>query len=284
MMNENTIVIIAFYKFVPFPDCVMFQPKLKQAMIEYDIKGTVLVTPEGINGTISGSPDGIERIKQFICADERFADLEFKESQWDHQPFDRAKVKHKKELISLGYDVNPNEKAGMYVDPQDWNELIHEPDVIVIDTRNDYETHLGTFKHAIDPKIKNFREFPKYVEENLDPGKHKKVAMFCTGGIRCEKATSYLLEKGFESVYHLKGGILKYLEEVNQDESEWEGTCYVFDQRVSLEQNLQKSVETSNCPACGHSLFTKDRRKPSYIPGVRCPFCPKQDVEQDHPV
>lgn len=273
-MNQNEIVIIAFYKFVSFPDCEKFQPNLKQEMIDHEIKGTVLVTPEGINGTISGSRESIDHIKEYLCADDRFANMEFKESYWDHQPFDRAKVKHKKQLISLGYDVDPNKKVGTYIPPKEWNDLINDPDVIVIDTRNDYETHLGTFENAIDPKIKNFMEFPKYVEENLDPNKHKKVAMFCTGGIRCEKASSYMLEKGFENVFHLKGGILKYFEEIDESESEWKGTCYVFDQRVSVEQNLEKSSETCNCPSCGHSLFTKDRRKPEYIPGVRCPFCP----------
>ncbi len=273
-MPNNQFVVIAFYKFVPFPDCAKYQPRLKQEMIQHDIKGTVLVTPEGINGTISGSRESIDRIIAYFRADERFADLEFKESCWDRQPFDRAKVKQKKEVISLGYPVDPIQTVGTYVPPEEWNDLIHDPDVLLLDTRNDYETHLGTFKGAVDPKIKNFREFPQYVQENLDPAKHKKVAMYCTGGIRCEKASSYLLEKGFEQVYHLKGGILKYLEEIPDDKSEWEGTCYVFDQRVSLEHNLEKSNETSNCPACGHSLYTKDRRKPEYIPGIRCPYCP----------
>lgn len=278
----TTYTILAFYKFVAFEDCAKFQPVLKQFMIDHDIKGTILVSPEGINGTISALDENAEALKAFLAKDPRFANLEYKTSHFEGHAFERTKVKHKAEIIKIGYPVNPATDAGEYVKPQDWNELISDPETILIDTRNEYEVHLGTFEGAVDPKTENFMSLPEFIEKNFDPKKHKKVAMFCTGGIRCEKSTAYMKAKGFENVYHLEGGILKYLEDIPQSESLWNGTCYVFDERVSVDHNLNPSGETSICPGCGHSLYTKDRRKPEYIHGVCCAFCPPEKVESAH--
>lgn len=273
-MTKDSYILCTFYQFADFPDCAKFQPRLKKFMQDHDVKGTVLVTPEGINGTVSATVDNIKAFEDYLHSDVRFKDLSFRHSYFAAHAFGRTKVKCKKEVISLGGPVDAVRHAGQYVTTKDWNELIESDDVLLIDTRNDYEVHLGTFKNAINPQTKNFKELPKFLDENLDPKKHKRVAMFCTGGIRCEKSTAYLKERGFDDVYHLQGGILQYLEDVPEDKSLWEGSCYVFDERVALTHGLKPSGDTSICPGCGHSLYTKDRRKPDYVPGVCCSFCP----------
>jgi UPF0176 protein len=278
--NPTTYDVVAFYKFVALDDCDTFAPSLKQAMLDRDVMGTILLAEEGINGTISGSPESIAEILDIIRTHDGLDDLPFKTSHAPTHVFNRAKVKVKPSLISLGADIDstidPNKEVGEYVQPSDWNDLINDPEVVLIDTRNDYEYYAGTFEGAVDPKITRFRDLPDFVNNNFDPKVHKKVAMFCTGGIRCEKSTAWMLQQGFENVYHLKGGILKYLEEVPQEESKWKGDCYVFDERVGVNHDLAPSEEAKFCPGCGHALTTKLRCAPEYIPGKRCSFCPTE--------
>ena len=274
-------VIAALYKFVNIDNPEELQPNWKQKMLDNNVTGTILVTPEGINGTISGPREGIDAVLAHIRADERFATLEHKESFADEAPFLRTKVKLKKETIPMGATVDPNKIVGTYVKPEEWNDLISDPDTILVDTRNDYEVYIGTFKNAVNPKTATFKEFPQWVAENLDPQKHKKVAMFCTGGIRCEKSTSYLKEQGFENVYHLQGGILKYLEEIKQEDSLWEGECYVFDDRVAVGHGLEPSKENGLCTACGHSLIAADLKRPTYKKDEYCPHCFAERAPQE---
>lgn len=236
---NHPIVVVALYKFVALPDYRALREPLRQLMLDHGVKGTLLLAEEGINGTVSGTREGIDALLTRLKADPRFADLEHKESYCAEQPFQRSKVKLKKEIVTLGVpEVDPTRQVGTYVAPADWNTLIDDPEVVLIDTRNDYEVAIGTFAGARDPKIASFREFADYVRSQLDPAKHKKIAMFCTGGIRCEKASSYMLSQGFEEVYHLKGGILKYLEEVPPTQSKWQGECFVFDDRVTVRHDL----------------------------------------------
>ena len=270
---QSTVVVAALYKFVHLPDYREIQPRLLQFCKNHEVKGTLLLAEEGINGTIAGSRKGIDTVLAYLKSDDRLADMEHKESYTDKPPFLRTKVKLKKEIVTMGVpNVDPNASVGHYVRPEDWNALISDPDVVLIDTRNEYECDIGTFKGAINPHTENFREFPQYIKENLDSRKHKKVAMFCTGGIRCEKATSYLLSEGFEEVFHLQGGILKYLESVPKEQSLWEGECFVFDERVAVDHGL---VEGSydQCHACRHPISVDDKASRYYEPGVKCPHC-----------
>lgn len=270
----------ALYKFVSLPDYKSLQQPILDACLKHNIKGTLLLAEEGINGTIAGKPADIQAVLAYLRQDSRLSDLEHKESYADNHPFYRMKVKLKKEIVTMGVpEVNPNFVVGTYVKPEDWNNIISDPDVIVLDTRNDYETHIGTFKGAIDPKTTTFREFPKYVEQNLDKTKHKKVAMFCTGGIRCEKASSYMKQQGFEEVYHLQGGILKYLETVPKDKSLWEGECFVFDQRVGVKHGLEVG-EYDQCYACRMPLSPEELKSDKYTPGISCPYCYDKTSEQ----
>ncbi|MBX9675475.1 MAG: rhodanese-related sulfurtransferase [Methylotenera sp.] len=267
----------ALYKFVSLPNYADLQAPILTACEKNNIKGTILLASEGINGTIAGLPDDMNAVLNFLrndaVFDGKFADLEHKESYADEHPFYRMKVKLKKEIVTLGIaGVSPTKQVGTYVKPQDWNALISDPDVILIDTRNDYEVDIGTFKGAIDPKTTTFREFPAYVAKNLDKTKHKKVAMFCTGGIRCEKASSYMMDQGFEEVYHLQGGILKYLETVPEAQSLWQGECFVFDQRVAVKHNLEVG-EFDQCYACRHPLSPAEMQTAQYMPGISCPYC-----------
>lgn len=278
-MSENTLKYLtaALYKFVELPDYAALQANIHAACMAHHIKGTLLLAREGINGTIAGSPDDIHNVLNYLRTDAvfegKFSDLEHKESYADTHPFYRMKVKLKKEIVTMGVpSVNPNNTVGTYIKPEDWNALISDPDVILLDTRNDYEVHIGTFKNAVDPKTKTFREFPQYVAENLDKTKHKKVAMFCTGGIRCEKASSYMLEQGFDAVYHLQGGILKYLETVPEEKSMWEGECFVFDQRVAVKHGLEVG-EFDQCYACRMPLSPEELKSPQYTAGISCPHC-----------
>ena len=268
---------IAFYHFVSLKNIDQLQTFILKFCQKNNIKGTVLLASEGINGTISGQKNNIHKFLEFIKTDPflkgNFNDLEHKESWASKNPFYRIKVRLKKEIVALGVEgISPNDKVGRYVNPEDWNALIEDPSTIVIDTRNNYEVDIGTFKNSINPQTETFREFPSFVEKNLKNNKQKKIAMFCTGGIRCEKATSLMLEKGFEDVYHLKGGILKYLENIPKEESLWEGECFVFDQRVAVTHCLDEG-QYDQCHACRHPLSPDELNSEHYIKGISCPYC-----------
>jgi UPF0176 protein len=266
-------VVAALYRFVDLPDYRELQESLRDFCLAQDVLGTLLLAREGINGTIAGSQAGIDAVIKYLRSDARLQDLRFKMSSTDAPAFYRMKVKLKKEIVTMGVaGVDPGKTVGTYVPPSDWNNLIANPDVMLLDTRNDYEFVVGTFKSAVNPDINTFREFPQYIKENLDPGKHKKVALFCTGGIRCEKATSYLLEQGFEEVYHLQGGILKYLEEVPQQQSLWQGECFVFDNRVTVNHQLEQG-KYDQCHGCRRPITEDDKRQAEYVEGVSCPYC-----------
>ncbi|SMC23786.1 UPF0176 protein [Andreprevotia lacus DSM 23236] len=267
------IVVAALYKFVTLTDYIALREPLQQCMTDLDVKGTLLLAEEGINGTVSGTRAAIDGLLAWLKRDARFAELDHKESYCDEQPFYRTKVKLKKEIVTMGVEgVDPNKRVGTYVEPHDWNALISDPEVLLIDTRNDYEVAIGTFEGAIDPRTESFREFPDYIQRHFDPAKHKKVAMFCTGGIRCEKASSYMLGAGFEEVYHLKGGILKYLETVPQEETRWQGDCFVFDNRVTVRHDLSEG-DYELCHACREPVSVEERKSPHYVPGISCPHC-----------
>jgi UPF0176 protein len=280
-------LITAFYHFAKNDKYVELQQPIMDFCQKQQLKGTILLASEGINGTIAGSKKSVtlfhDYIKNNVLFNDLFKYLEHKESWSKENPFYRMKVRLKKEIVALGVEgVSPTKKVGKYVKPEDWNELISDPDTIIIDTRNDYEVDIGTFKNAINPNTKTFREFPDYVDKNLDPAKHKKIAMFCTGGIRCEKATSLMLQKGFNEVYHLQGGILKYLEKVPEKNSLWNGECFVFDQRVAVKHNLIEG-DYSQCYACRHPLSTDEMKSKDYKPGISCPYCMDQlSLEKKH--
>lgn len=268
-----TQVVVTFYKFVKLPDFAAKQEPLLSYCHAQGIRGTILLAAEGINGTIAGSTPAIDSVFSFLRADPRLADLEYKQSHANSPPFDRMKVRLKKEIVTLGLpEIDPSDRVGTYVTPKDWNKLISDPEVIVIDTRNDYEVSIGTFKGAKNPQTTSFREFPDYVNHHLDPNKNKKVALFCTGGIRCEKATSLMMSRGFQEVYHLKGGILKYLEEVPEAESLWQGECFVFDQRIAVDHGLEVGSHEM-CRSCGHPIAESDKTSPHYQEGISCPYC-----------
>lgn len=266
-------VVCALYKFVELEDFQALQAPLTALMEQHEIRGTLLLAKEGINGTVAAKRSGIDALLAWLEAEPRLTGTVSKESYSDEQPFNRTKVKLKKEIVTMGVEgIDPRHVVGTYVKPSEWNQLISDPEVLLIDTRNDYEVELGTFKNAVNPHTDTFREFPKYVEEHLDPNKHKKVAMFCTGGIRCEKSTAYLKEQGFDEVYHLEGGILKYLEDTPQEQSLWEGDCYVFDGRVAVNHALEQS-EYDVCNACRLPITDEDKRSEKYEQGVSCPKC-----------
>jgi len=235
--QHESCVVAAFYHFTDLPDYESLRTPLKEFCNAHQLKGTILLAKEGINSTIAGSREAIDALLAYLRSDPRLQNLEHKESLCEGIPFQRMKVRLKKEIVTLGVpDIDPRYKVGTYIEPKDWDALIADPDVIVIDTRNNYEVEFGTFKGAINPNLKTFGEFPNYVQKRLNPEKHQRVAMFCTGGIRCEKASAYMLSQGFHEVYHLKGGILKYIEEIPKEESTWEGECFVFDDRVSIDK------------------------------------------------
>ncbi len=269
----SKVVVCAIYKFVTLEDYVALQEPLRERMEQHEVHGTLLLASEGINGTIAGSRVGIDSVITWLNEDERLSPIVCKESFAEEQPFSRTKVRLKTEIVTMGVEgIDPCRVVGTYVKPCDWNALISDPEVLLIDTRNDYEVEIGTFKGAIDPKTETFREFPDYVRANLDPAVHKKVAMFCTGGIRCEKSTAFLKEEGFGDVYHLEGGILKYLEEVPEEESLWEGECFVFDARVSVGHDLKEGTY-DQCYACRHPITEEDKTHSDYVQGVSCPKC-----------
>lgn len=273
--------IVALYKFADLPDCAVLQPALAGFCCARDIRGTLILAPEGINGTVAGTPAAIDALIAYLLDDPLFAGrlvgAEIKYATAETMPFLRMKVRLKPEIVTLrAPEANPARRVGTYVAPEDWNRVIARNDVVVVDTRNDYEVGLGTFSRALDPKTANFSEFKAFVAQNLDPAKNPKVAMFCTGGIRCEKASSYLLSQGFEEVFHLKGGILNYLEVTPPEQSLWQGECFVFDERVSVTHGLAKG-EATLCRACRHPLTAADRADPAYRDGIACPHCAGDD-------
>lgn len=266
-------IVAAFYKFVSLPDFAQKQHPLLSYCQAQGVKGTILLAAEGINGTIAASPQGINLVLAFLRADDRLADLEPKLSYTDAPPFERMKVRLKPEIVTIGVpEVDPSQQVGIYVSPKDWNALICDPEVTVIDTRNNYEVNIGTFKKAQNPQTNFFRQFPDYVNAHLDPSKHKKVALFCTGGIRCEKASAYMLAQGFPEVYHLQGGILKYLESVPVAESLWQGECFVFDERIAVIHNLAQGTYDL-CLSCGSPISQEDKAALQYKEGISCPYC-----------
>ncbi len=276
-MTPSPYIVAALYKFASLPDFEARQAPLLDMCLSNDIKGTILLASEGINGTIAGSRDGIDAVLDHIRSLPGCRDIEHKESQSDTPPFLRMKVRLKKEIVTMGVpEVDPTQTVGTYVDPADWNALIADPDVILIDTRNDYEVSIGTFKGAINPETQTFREFPSWfrAQDELAPDalKDKKVAMFCTGGIRCEKATAFAKANGLEDVYHLKGGILKYLENIPEDDSLWQGECFVFDERVAVKHGLEVG-KYDLCRACRYPVDDEAKASPMYKPGVSCPNC-----------
>ncbi len=263
----------AFYKFVELPDFADLKAPLFACANENQVKGTILLAKEGINATISGPPDGVRALLEFLRSDPRFADLTHKESCSEKLPFYRLKVRLKREIVTMGIpDINPSLSAGKYVKPEDWNKLLDDPDVVVVDARNDYEVSMGTFKGAIDPKTKSFSELPEWMLREAALRDKPKVAMFCTGGIRCEKSTAFLRDRGFDEVYHLEGGILKYLETIPEAESRWKGECFVFDERVSVGHGL-KSGTYELCRACRHPISQEDMASELFVRGVSCPKC-----------
>jgi UPF0176 protein len=261
------------YKFVALEDFEKIRQPLLNIMEENDICGTLLLANEGINGTVAGYRQAIDNLLAWFELDPRLADISHKESFTEEKPFKRCKVKLKKEIVTMGVEgIDPRHVVGTYVKPQDWNALISDPEVVLVDTRNDYEVQIGTFQNAVDPNTTTFREFPDYVKNNMDPAKHKKVAMFCTGGIRCEKSTAYMKEQGFEEVYHLEGGILKYLEEVPEEETMWQGECFVFDDRVTVDHQLNAG-KYDQCHACRMPILEEDKDRSEYEKGVSCHHC-----------
>jgi len=264
MTMENQFVIITFYKFVSLPDYESIREPLLELCEEHGILGIILLAEEGINSTVAGTREGIDALLAFLHRDPRLSDMLHKESFAEFNPFKRIKVRLKQEIVTFKREeADPRKVVGTYVEPEDWNDLISDPNIVLIDTRNDFETTIGTFRGAVSPKTISFSQFTDYVDENLDPNQHKKIAMFCTGGIRCEKATSWMVQQGFEEVYHLNGGILRYLEHVKPENSLWDGECFVFDERVSVDHDLRPG-KAIFCPNCKELL--PDDSKP-------CVYC-----------
>lgn len=280
-MTLPNIMVAAFYRFHPLKNSADIRAQLLPALKAAGAKGSVLLADEGVNGTIAAPTDKIEQALQAIIDLCGLPEMDRKYSQAPALPFMRLKVRLKKEIVTIGnVKANPNELVGEYVEAKDWNALISDPDVIIVDARNDYEYRVGTFRNAIDPQTESFSQFPAWVNSNLHNMKGKKIATFCTGGIRCEKATSFMRHEGFEKVYHLKGGILKYLEEVPQERSLWQGECFVFDERVSVRHGLTPGDLTA-CRACRRPLGDADRASPLFENGVRCPHCVDEYSEAD---
>jgi UPF0176 protein len=271
MHSSHTVA--AFYQFAPLADLPALQHALRELCESQQLRGTILLAPEGVNGTIAGPEGGVETLLARLRSLRGCENLSAKISVTSRPPFHRMKVRLKREIVTMGdEEIDPTTRVGDYVAPEDWNTVIQDPNTLVIDTRNDYEVRVGTFRGALNPDIASFRDFPQWVKENLDPSTHTRVAMFCTGGIRCEKATSLLLREGFESVQHLQGGILNYLKQVPVSESEWDGECFVFDQRVALNHDLQPGVH-SLCFGCQEPLAPEDLDHPDYEPSVCCARC-----------
>jgi UPF0176 protein len=274
-MKKNFFKVAAFYKFTPLYNLSELQETFMQFLTQHKIKGTILLAHEGINGTLAGSSESINKFKDFLKMRDLLSIKNFKTFSCEDEPFLRLKVKLKNEIVSIGNVLaNPQKIVGEYVQPEDWNDLITEDDVLVLDTRNIYEYSIGTFKDSIQPSTINFREFPQWVEEleNSQTDKNKKIAMFCTGGIRCEKASSLMKAKGFNNIFHLQGGILNYIKKIDEEHSLWEGECFVFDDRVALNQNLEVGLYDM-CHGCRMPITEEDKVSPKYNRGISCPNC-----------
>ena len=277
--NNSTLdkyIISTFYKFLVLENYKELKIKFDKSLSKTNIKGTILLANEGVNGTIAGSESDLKKFFLYIDKFSQFKDITPKFSSSNKNPFLRMKVRLKKEIVTIGIpEVSPSNLVGKYLNVEEWNEFLNESDSMIIDTRNDYEVSIGTFKNSINPKIKSFRNFPNWVQKNLidkKVSKKSKIGMFCTGGIRCEKSTSYLKQLGFENVFHLDGGILKYLENVKSDENEWKGECFVFDYRVSLNNSLEKG-EYEMCYACRMPLSKENKKNKHYLKGQSCEYC-----------
>jgi UPF0176 protein len=280
-MEQPKIVVCALYKFTALDHAASFRASLHAMLEDCNILGTILVAREGINGTIAGSRIDMDQFLGWLKSQPGFADIDVKESINLHPPFKRTRVKLKKEIVTMGVeDLDPRTSAGTYVEPEEWNNLLNDPEVLVVDTRNEYEIKVGKFENSINPHTRNFREFPTFAKTRLNPVKHKKIAMYCTGGIRCEKSTAFLKQQGFEQVFHLKGGILKYLERIPEEQSKWQGECFVFDERVTVDHRLQKG-SFDQCHACRLPITGEDKKHEKYRQGVSCPYCYDSSTEQD---
>lgn len=270
---EQPVIVATMYRFAKLSDLEQLKQSLQSLCETNLLQGTLLIANEGINGTVAGSRQGIDALIEYLHQIPELADLQYKFSETDTQPFYRMKVRLKKEIVTMGVPgIDPHNQVGEYVSADDWSALISDPEVTVVDTRNKYECHLGTFTGAIDPQIDSFRDFPAWVADNLDPGENRKVALFCTGGIRCEKATAYLLKQGFKQVFHLQGGILKYLEEVPKQGSMWQGECFVFDNRVTVDHDLQPGNHEI-CFNCRMPISEGQKELPQYQKHVSCVHC-----------
>jgi UPF0176 protein len=270
---SDQYVSCALYKFVSLPNYVELRVPLLDVMLQNGVFGTLLLASEGINGTVSGTRDGVDHLLAWLDQQPGLENIDRKESFHSEIPFYRSKVKLKKEIVTMGVEgIDPKRVVGTYVKPADWNALIADPEVLVVDTRNDYEVEIGTFEHAVNPQTKSFREFPAWAAKNIDRTKHKKIAMFCTGGIRCEKSTAFMKEQGFDEVYHLQGGILKYLEEVPKEQTLWRGECFVFDNRVAVDHDLKRG-SYDQCHACRMPITEEEKAHSLYQQGLSCHHC-----------
>lgn len=275
MQDSNEILVATLYKFFKVDDLVALQDQLYAICNKNNVMGTILIANEGVNGTISAKPREIEKTLISIQKDDRFSEIEIKYSSANKQPFHKMRVRLKKEIVTIGLpEINPNKTVGTYVKPEEWNDIISDPDVILIDTRNKFEIKIGSFKNALDPRTTSFRDFPEWVKKFKQDkmNTNKKIAMYCTGGIRCEKASSLMKEEGFNEVYHLQGGILKYLEQVEKEKSLWEGECFVFDDRVCLTENLEVG-SYKMCFACRMPITEDELNDDRYEEGISCLYC-----------
>ena len=275
MQDSNEILVATLYKFFKVNDLVALQDQLYAICNKNNVMGTILIANEGVNGTISAKPREIEKTLISIQKDDRFSEIEVKYSSANKQPFHKMRVRLKKEIVTIGLpEINPNKIVGTYVKPEEWNDIISDPDVILIDTRNKFEIKIGSFKNALDPRTTSFRDFPEWVKKFKQDktNTNKKIAMYCTGGIRCEKASSLMKEEGFNEVYHLQGGILKYLEQVEKEKSLWEGECFVFDDRVCLTENLEVG-SYKMCFACRMPITEDELNDDRYEEGISCLYC-----------
>ena len=275
----SRIVVAAFYNFVSLDNYTDLRQPLLNQMLKNNIKGSLLLAREGINGTVAGTQPSIDRLLAWIRTDPRLQNIRCKFSYDEEMPFYRSRVKLKKEIVTMGIEgIDPNRSVGTHVKPSDWNALISDPEITLVDTRNTYESAIGSFRNATMANTESFRDFPQYVRDKLDPITHRKIAMFCTGGIRCEKSTAYLKQLGFDEVYHLQGGILKYLQEVPESESLWQGECFVFDNRVSVDHALEKG-SYDQCHACRLPITETDKQSRKYQQGVSCPACYERNTD-----
>jgi UPF0176 protein len=268
---ENPVKIVTFYQFADFPDYRDWKQPLLATLKKQGVRGTILLASEGLNATLAGPDEGIAAVLNQLKADSRFDGLFIKESYESTLPFERAKVRLKKEIITLGKPANAAVKTGQNVSPAEWNKLLSDPDVLVLDTRNSYETHLGTFENAIVWPLERFNDLPEKILRSID--KKQKVAMFCTGGVRCEKLSSWMLNEGYDTIYQLEGGIVHYLNEIPAEQNRWQGECYVFDERIAVGHHCEPARDISLCPACGHALTPQDRQHPAWLPAIQCGFC-----------